>query len=97
MRAGWQRQTPVENVGLGGARIVVDQALATGDAVTLSFTAPALWDPLVIRARVAWVSSGPPSSSAPGGPPFRAGVAFDHRSPDTAFALYELIVTLGYE
>jgi hypothetical protein len=78
----------VENVGLGGARIVVDHDLAPGDAVTLSFTAPALWDPLVIRARVAWVSSTPP---------YRAGLAFDHRSPDAAFALYELIVTLGYE
>jgi len=98
VRAGWQRQAPVENVGLGGARIVVDQALAPGDAVTLSFTAPALWDPLVIRARVAWVSSAPPSNAAPSStPPYRAGVAFDHRSPEAAFALYELIVTLGYE
>jgi hypothetical protein len=88
VRSGWQRQAPVEDVGLGGARIVVDQAVAPGDAVTLSFTAPALWDPLVIRARVAWVSDAPP---------YRAGVAFDHKSPETAFALYELIVALGYE
>ena len=87
--AGWQREAPVEDVGLGGARIIVDHVMAPGDAVTLSFTAPALWDPLVIRARVAWVSDARPF--------LRAGVAFDHKSPDGAFALYELIVTLGYE
>jgi hypothetical protein len=89
VHAGWQRQAQVENLGLGGARIVVDEAASPGDAVTLSFTAPALWDPLVIRARVAWVSAG--------APPHRMGVAFDHRSPEAAFALYELIATLAYE
>ncbi|MGO9833485.1 MAG: PilZ domain-containing protein [Polyangiaceae bacterium] len=89
VRAGWQQQAPVEDVGLGGARIVVGEAVAPGDAVTLSFTAPSLWDPLVIRARVAWVAGG--------ALPYRAGVAFDHRSPDAAFALYELIVTLAYD
>ena len=89
VQAGWQRYAPVENVGLGGARVVVEERLAPGDAVTLSFTAPTLWDPLVLRARVAWV--------APGELPARVGLAFEHKSPDAVFALYELIVTLGYE
>jgi len=89
VQTGWQVQAPVEDVGLGGARLVLDEAVTPGDAVTLSFTTPALWDPLVLRARVAWVSDGPP--------PRRAGIAFDHRSPEAAFALYELIVTLAYE
>jgi hypothetical protein len=91
VQAGWQEQAAVENIGLGGARIVVDHPLAPGDIVTLSFTAPTLWDPLVLRARVAWV--GPTTS--PG--PRPAGVAFEHRATDAAYALYELIVTLGYE
>ena len=89
VRAGWQRQAQVEDLGLGGARIVVDEVASPGDSVTLSFTAPALWDPLVIRARVAWVSAA--------GRPHRTGVAFEHRSPEVAFALYELIATLAYE
>jgi hypothetical protein len=89
VQAGWQRHAPVENVGLGGARVLVDEKLAAGDAVTLSFTAPTLCDPLVLRARVAWV--------APGGTPMRVGLAFEHKSADAVFALYELIVTLGYE
>jgi len=89
LQAGWQHLAAVENIGLGGARIKVENALAIGDAITLSFTAPTLWDPLVLHARVAWV--------APGAGLRAAGVAFEHRATDAVFALYELIVTLGYE
>jgi hypothetical protein len=91
VQAGWQRHVPVENLGLGGARIVTDDKLAPGDAVTLSFTAPTLWDPLVLRARVAWAAQ--PAA----GTPRRVGLAFEHKSADAVFALYELIATLGYE
>jgi hypothetical protein len=92
--AGWQRYVPIENVGLGGARALLDAPstkLAAGDAVTLSFTAPTLWDPLVLRARVAWIGA------LAQGEPMRAGLAFEHKAADAVFALYELIVTLGYE
>jgi hypothetical protein len=82
----------IENVGLGGARVLADTPLAVGDAVTLSFTAPTLWDPLVLRARVAWVGA-----RGPGDASLRAGVAFEHKGGDGVFALYELIVSLGYE
>jgi Tfp pilus assembly protein PilZ len=90
LQAGWQHQAAVVNIGLGGACILVDDALAVGDVVTLSLTAPTLWDPLVLTATVAWV--------APPGPgPRAAGVAFEHKATDAVFALYELIVALGYE
>ena len=89
LQGGWQHQAAVENIGLGGACIRLENGLAAGDVVTLSFTAPTLWDPLVLQARVAWV--------APGQGPRAAGVAFDHKATDGVFALYELIVTLGYE
>ena len=89
LQAGWQHPAAVVNIGLGGACVLIDDALAIGDVVTLSFTAPTLWDPLVLRARVAWV--GPASG------PRAAGVAFEHKATDAVFALYELIVTLGYE
>jgi len=90
LQGGWQQQGAVENISLGGARIRVDNAVAVGDIVTLSFTAPTLWDPLVLQARAAWVL-------APGTGPRVVGVAFEHRATDAVFALYELIVTLGYE
>jgi hypothetical protein len=86
---GWKRHAPVENMGLGGARMLVDETVAPGDALTLSFTALTLWDPLVLQARVAWVGSGEP--------PYATGVAFEHTSADAVLALYELISTLGYE
>ena len=88
---GWQRQADVINVGLGGACVVVDEALAVDDAVSLSFMAPTLWDPLVLRARVAWVGPAHPRE------PTRAGVAFEHKSPTSALALFELVNTISYE
>ena len=45
-------------MGLGGARLLVEERLALGDALTLSFTAPTLWDSPRPRARVAWVGRG---------------------------------------
>jgi hypothetical protein len=89
VRVGWQRQTAIDDVSLGGARVTIAEAVAPGDVLTLSFTAPSLWDPLVIRSRVVWASGGRL--------PYNAGVAFDLKSPETAFALYELIATLAYE
>ncbi|HTB75705.1 MAG TPA: PilZ domain-containing protein [Polyangiaceae bacterium] len=88
-QAGWQGPAAVENIGLGGARIRVDSALEVGDVVTLSLTAPTLWDPLVLRGRVAWVTASAASRAA--------GIAFEHKATDAVFALYELIVTLGYD
>lgn len=86
---GWQHQATVQNIGLGGARILVEETVTVGDTVTLSFAAPSLWDPLVLGARVAWVGAG--------GKPKAVGVAFEHKATDAVFALFELIVTLGYE
>ena len=88
-QGGWKRQVPVENIGLGGARIVVDLPIAAGDEVTLSLTAPTLWDSLVLGGRVAW-------SSARAGK-YDAGIAFQHASAEAVYALYELISTLGFE
>jgi len=101
--AGWQGQVTVENIGLGGARLLFDERIALGDSVTLSFTAPTLWDPLVFLARVAWVdpsaaASAPDHAPAqPGTGRHRAGVTFEHHKAHAVFALYELIAALGYE
>jgi hypothetical protein len=80
----------VEDLGLGGARLVALPPVAAGDAVTVSFTAPTRWDALVLQGHIAWISAGEA--------PLSAGVAFGHTSADTLFALYELIATLfGYD
>ncbi len=81
---GWQRQVAIENIGLGGACLALDDRLAAGDSVNVSFTAPTLWDPLVLRARVVWVSpeAAPPRSDpVAAGHPTTAGPAgVEHRS-----------------
>jgi hypothetical protein len=81
--AGWQREVRVVDVGLGGAGldVVTLPEIGEGDRVSLSFTTPALWDPLTLSARVIWVKDG------------RAGVAFEHKSPSSAHALFELIAS----
>jgi hypothetical protein len=96
VQAGWQRYAAVENLSLGGARVLVDERLSVGDGVTVSFTAPTLWDPLVLRAHVAWVAPPAPSAHDPRSP-VRAGLAFEHKTAEAVFALYELIATLAYD
>jgi hypothetical protein len=82
---GWQRHVDVVDLGLGGARLATSEKLSSGDKVSLSFTAPTLWDPLVLRAKVAWAKST------------MAGVTFEHKNPTATFALFELVATMGYE
>ena len=95
--AGWQRDIEVIDLGIAGAglasplllagsteglpRFGEGFALSEGERVTLSFHAPNLWDPLTLTARVAWVK-------AESG---RAGVAFEHKSPPSVYALFELL------
>lgn len=100
--AGWERYVLVEDVGIGGACIAVDEPLEPGDALNLSVTGPTLWDPLLLRGRVAWVETNASlrhreelvrsSSWRPVGR--RAGLTLEHRSRDAVLAWYELITTL---
>lgn len=90
VQAGWQHQAQVVNLGLGGACIVLEQRLGAGDVVTLSFVAPTLWDPLLVRARVAWSEEAAPRE------PARAGIAFEHRNAPSVFALFELVAAMAY-
>jgi hypothetical protein len=85
IEAGWQKHAPVLDLGLGGACIAIDLGVAAGEKVSLAFTAPTLWEPLVVRARVVWASGT------------SAGVAFEHKNEQAALALFELVATMGYE
>src|ERR1019366_5851358 len=42
VQAGWQRYAPVDNIGLGGACVHIEEGLVAGDSVPLSVTAPTL-------------------------------------------------------
>jgi len=88
-RAGWQREAQVQNLGLGGACIVLQEELSAGDRVTVSFLAPTLWDPLAFPARVAWTLVPEPTS-------VRAGLAFEPTDAATVYALFELLTTMSF-
>jgi hypothetical protein len=90
-RAGWERDADVYDLGLGGACLSAGEEVAPGDRVAVAFVAPTLWDPLLIPARVAWYRAATGNGTA------RAGVAFDHTSPASVMALFELVGSLAYD
>ena len=95
--AGWNAEARVHNVGLGGACIEIAQPLSAGDRIVLGFMAPTLWDPLHIRARVAWVRPG--GTDVAGDRQLaltRCGAAFEHADASSVLALFELIGTLAF-
>jgi hypothetical protein len=91
VRAGWERDAKVVDLGFGGACLEIADALAPGDRVAISFVAPNLWDPLIIGAHVAWVKPGAGMDVG------RVGVRFEYPQSATVFALFELLGTLDYE
>lgn len=81
--AGFQHEIEVTDLGIAGAGVKVAKVeLAPGDRVNISFLAPTLWDPLTLTARVVWSKDG------------RAGLAFEHKSPPSTYALLELLAAL---
>lgn len=88
--SGWVRSARVQNLGLGGVCFDVDEELAVGDRLLLSFVAPALWDPLTIRSRVAWARPRTQRELV------RCGASFEHGNPADVFALFELVGSLVF-
>ena len=78
---GWQRDVIVFDLGLGGACVEGSEVLGVGDRVQVSFVTADRWDPLQIPARVAWTT------------PARAGLAFEHASPEATWGIFELLAT----
>lgn len=91
--AGTSTDVQIRDLGLGGARLEVaadaGHALAVDTAVTLEVVTPTLWDPLVLRGRVAW--------SRPGVGAHLIGVRFEHRDGSAVFALFQLVGAQAFE
>lgn len=78
----------IRDIGLGGACVEAqsfEQPLRLEAQVVLEVTAPTLWDPLVLRGRVAWLRQGRADE------PSRFGVRFDHAEQGGLFALFHLL------
>ncbi len=100
-RSGFDRQATVVDVSLAGAGIETEDPLVPGDRVAVAFATPTLWDPLVLTAVVAWAQ--PPRATGGldtlGRPRViaRAGLAFDFPTAEPVLAMYEMLLSLGYD
>ncbi|CAN5518072.1 hypothetical protein BH09MYX1_BH09MYX1_00740 [soil metagenome] len=83
--AGWERSLRVVDLALGGACLELMDDVAVGEALRVSFVTPDRWDPLVLKARVAWTQTGEDGVMK------RGGVAFEHDDEESAVALLLLI------
>lgn len=80
----------VVDLGIGGAGVEIDRAVALGERVTLHVAAPSLWEPLVVAAEARWCQ--PRDAAA-----FRAGLRFALRSNRTLRSLLELLAEDAYD
>jgi hypothetical protein len=79
------------DVGAGGLCLSYGEALRLGERVEVSLTTPSRWEPLVLRAEVAWQRAAEP------GDPGEAGFAFVGTTEADAAALKDLISTLAFD
>jgi len=78
----FQRPARLLDLGLGGARVRVSDAVPPGSPVGLVLSAPHLWDPLQLEGSVVWQRQAADATEL--------GVRFHHRSAATLRALGEL-------
>ena len=63
--------------------------LTVGAEVQLEVSAPSLWDPLVLKAKVAWLRANDGTGT-------RAGLAFVHDAEAPLLALSQLLGLYGF-
>jgi hypothetical protein len=79
------RRARLTDIGLGGAGLVLEAPIAVGTELEIVLHAPTRWDPLVLRAQVAW-SKGR-----------RAGIAFQPDRDRDAYDLFEMLGTAVFD
>lgn len=90
-RTGWVREARVLDLSLAGAGLALGEPLEVGTPVVLELAAPTLWDPLSLHGAVVWCQRQGADA------PARAGVAFEHGSPEPLVALFDVLTTVVYE
>lgn len=86
----WQRPARVVDLGLGGACVVLGEAIPDGSPLSLVIDAPHLWDPFKIDGIVAWWSPHP------GGQGAFVGVHFQASTGVTLRRLTELLEAAAF-
>jgi len=94
----FEEDANIKNLGLGGACVelapfaAAEPLLMRLDAsVTIEVIAPSLWDPLVLRGRVAWLRRSSAERAA------RLGVRFEHQEEGNLFALFQLLGAQAFD
>ena len=81
----WRRDATIVNLGVGGACVHLEDPVPEGTPVTLRIDAPTLWDPLTVRALVAWCRLETEREGS------TVGLTFNHPSGKTVRHLVELL------
>jgi hypothetical protein len=95
--AGWTREVDLVDAGLGGISIIavdLPEVLNRGDRMSVAVMTPALWDPLVVGAKVAWVRN---AEAKDGKNEARAGLAFEFAEAAAALGWFEFLMNSGFE
>ena len=87
----WSSRGLVVDLSLGGACVETGQRLEPGSPLILEILAPTLWDPLVLRGRVAWAVPAIGKQAA------RFGLRFVPEEGPALFALFEVLAAHAYE
>ena len=90
-RSSREVQGETENLGFGGAFVLVDLPLPPDTGVIVSIASATTWDPLRISGRVRWVRDSRPG--VPGG----MAVAFEQLNGEQALALHRLFGAFGFD
>ncbi|MCL2726340.1 MAG: PilZ domain-containing protein [Polyangiaceae bacterium] len=95
-RSNDSREAVIVDVSIAGAGLETNEPLAPGERILVSFQTPALWDPLVVSAVVAWAQ--PPRAAEATLQPTesiaRAGVTFDYATPADVLAMHAMLDAL---
>ncbi len=89
--ASGSRRATLVDLGLSGARLELDEALAPGTEAILEVRTPLLWDPLQLRGQVVWAQGIDPDGIA------HAGIRFHHESGPPLLSLFELLSSQDFE
>jgi uncharacterized protein (TIGR02266 family) len=80
-----------QDISSGGMFIVTPNVLPTGESVEVVLSTPSTWEPLTLRASVAWRRAA--TEIEPAG----IGLQFVELSPDERIALADFVASLDFE
>jgi hypothetical protein len=100
-RTGWERTASLVDLSLGGAGVESEEPLVPGEPLTIVLATPTMWDPLVLRAIVAWAHPLRTTDELDALGRMRllsrAGLSFDYATPDATLAMFEMLTAIGFD